>query len=302
MHLNAGLIGRFLHNAQLGIVATPGADNLRTDAHGIQLIGGLLEPDIIVGELGVFIVTGKGRHAIANQVGEAAAVQGTAVGARLGGAAPRHGVEGFEEWAKGYRGRGDQAETGLDRGPDCDVGCRPEEVVGHSEDLDVGYADDGGYAGEEDEAEDRGDGDLGAGVHLEAPDQSYGQCAENPIAGRGYGRVCIGCIGDGCWVDAGARLSLVLVPEKADGRALEEEEEEVEGRKGQDCRHGAVDDPSVDGLDADSKDEHGDRAAEQGRRHGVEEFAEPPVIEAMRQVLGRNVSYVSARSIFHTAE
>lgn len=81
------------------------------------------------------------------------------------------------------------------------------------------------------------------------------------------------CIRDCSRIDTVPSHALILTPEEIDWSALEEYKEEEEDREGDHHCQGGVDDPAVDGLDADAEKEDGDGEADEDRCDSVEELA-----------------------------
>jgi len=133
-------------------------------------------------------------------------------------------------------------------------------------------------------------------------DQENGQQSQNPIRRKAYHRMSNTRIGHRSRVYTAPLLAFILPPEETDGMALEDDEEEVEEGEGDYEAESAVDDAPVERLDGYAQEEDGDGEADEYCGYGVEELAEPPVVEGFGSVFDGYIGDVPSGAVFYAGE
>ena len=126
-----------------------------------------------------------------------------------------------------------------------------------------------------------GNREFGARVHLQVPDQKYGDDAEGPVRNAGYRRVGVEGVDCNLRVDTGSFSTGVLGPEVGRWTTLQDKEKEEKRRVDFSDDYDCPDDDFVSPRHGNSKEENADAEFECHTGQDVDGFTCPPPLTLM---------------------
>ena len=140
-----------------------------------------------------------------------------------------------------------------------------------------------------------GNGEFGARVHLQVPDQKYGEDAEGPVRSAGDCRVDIEGVDCDLRIDTGSFSTGVLGPEVGRRTTLQDKEKEEKRRVDFSDDYDCPDYDFVCPRHGDSKEENADAEFERHTGQDVDGFTCPPPLTLMISLelfLAANIPYL----------
>lgn len=122
--------------------------------------------------------------------------------------------------------------------------------------------------------------DFGLFLHLQLPHNKEWQKSKRPIRNRIQHRNNICENHDDIGADAFAMMLGIEVPPKGNRSTLEGDKETIRNSEENVKNHHPADDPNLNAIDGDAKEEETDADLECCSGQGVEDFAEEPVLFA----------------------
>lgn len=140
-----------------------------------------------------------------------------------------------------------------------------------------------------------GNGEFGARVHLQVPDQKYGDNAEGPVRNAGDCGVDVEGVNCDLRIDTGSFSTGVLRPEVGRRTTLQDKEKEEKRRVDFSDDYDCPDNDFVGPRHGDSKEENADAEFERHTGQDVDRFTCPPPLTLMissELLLAVNIPYL----------